>query len=317
MADLFLLLLGAACAGAGGELFLRSVVGLARAARVSAAIVASTVAAFATSSPEFAIAVGSALAGAPEISLGDALGSNVVNVALILGLALLIAPIPAPRETLPRDQLAAALAPVAVGVLGFDGALSRLDGVLLLAAFAVWLAASLREAHRQRRAARDAAAEGPDWRLLAGGAAGLALLALAGRLVVQGASGLAEATGIPTFVVGATLVALGTSVPELAIAVASQLRGRQEVGLGTVLGSCVFNAWFIVGVAATLCPIRVVWSNVSLALLFGAVTVAVVASKRRGSVGRLRGALLVALYAVYLVLLFGGAGAPLVPAPLR
>ena len=252
------------------------------------------------------MAITSALAGAPEISLGDALGSNVVNVALILGLAALIAPIPASRESTGRDLLAAALAPVLVGALAFDGLLWRLDGFALLGAFAAWLTATLVEARRQRRTSDASAAAPHAWRFALLGLAGLALLAVAGRLVVSGARGLAEDSGIHVFVLGATLVALGTSVPELAIAVASQLRRRHEVGLGTVLGSNVFNGCFIVGVAATICPIRVLWSEVSWPLLFGAVTVAVARTGRRTSIGRQHGLLLVALYALYVALVLGG-----------
>jgi len=306
MNNFLILLLGMACAGIGGELFLYALVRLARWARISAGIVASTIAAFATSSPELTIAITSGLAGAPEISLGDALGSNVVNVSLILGIAVLISPIPASRETPGRDLLAAAVAPVSIGALAFDGLLSRWDGVLLLAAFAAWLVATAVEVRRQRRGSRAAAAESRGWRAPLAGLAGLALLVLAGRLVVLGAEGISAESGTHIFVIGATLVALGTSVPELAIAVISQVRRRHEVGLGTILGSSIFNAWFIVGVAATLCPIRIVWSEVSWSLLFGGVTVAIVASGRRTSIGRLRGVLLVALYVLYVAFLLGG-----------
>jgi cation:H+ antiporter len=313
MKDVLILMLGVVCAGIGGELFLYALVRLARWARISAGIVATTIAAFATSSPELTIAITSALAGAPEISLGDALGSNVVNVALILGLALLISPIPASRETSGRDLLAAAVTPLLIGILAFDRLLSRLDGLLLLAAFAAWLVTTLVEVRRQRRASRSSA-DSHGWRVPLTSVAGLALLALAGRLVVRGAEGIAEESGVHVFVIGATLVALGTSVPELAIAVVSQLRRRHDIGLGTVLGSNIFNAYFIIGVAATICPIRVVWREVSWPLLFGAVTVAVVASGRRASIGRMRGLLLVALYAFYVALLLAGPGASSVPA---
>jgi len=299
MSDFLVLALGVVCAGVGGELFLAGLVRLARWARISAGIAATTVAAFATSSPELTVAITSALAGTPEISLGDALGSNVVNVALVLGLAALIAPIPASRESSGRDLLAAALAPLLIGLLAFDGLLSRLDGLLLLVAFAAWLTATLVEARRQRRASRGSEAAPHGWRFALLGLAGLALLAIAGWLVVSGARGIAEESGAHLFVIGATLVALGTSVPELAVAVVSQLRRRHEVGLGTVLGSNIFNGGFIVGVAATICPIRVLWSEVSWALLFGAVTVAVTVPGRRASIGRARGLLLAGLYALF------------------
>jgi len=303
--DLLLLLLGVVCAGIGGELFVASLTRLARWARISPGIAATTVAAMATSSPELTVAITSALGGAPEISLGDALGSNVVNVALILGTAALIAPIPASRESAGRDLVTAALAPLLVGALSFDGLLSRLDGLALLAAFVAWLTATLLEARRQRQRSDGSAGAPHPGRFASIGLAGLVLLVVAARLIVSGAQGLAEGSGIHAFVIGATLVALGTSVPELAIAVISQLRRRHAVGLGTVLGSNIFNGWFIIGVAATICPIRVLWSETSWALLFGAVTVAVSMPGRWTSIGRQRGLLLVALYALYVAAALG------------
>jgi cation:H+ antiporter len=306
MNDFVVLALGVVCAGAGGELFLAGLVRLAGWARISARIVATSLAAFATSSPELTIAITSALAGAPEISLGDALGSNVVNVALILGLAALIAPISASRETSKRELSAALGVPALIGVVSFDGALTRRDGLLLLAAFSAWLLALVAEAHRQRRIAAEARERHRPWRAALGCIAGLVLLFAAGRLVVTGAQGIAEKSGVHLFMIGATLVALGTSVPELAIALASQIRRRHEVGLGTILGSNVFNGQFVVSVAATICPIRVVWSEVSLPLLFGVVSVAVTVPGRRGIIGRGRGLLLIVLHVLYVALVLGG-----------
>ena len=121
------LLVGLVCAGGGGELFVRGTVGIAKAARISPGIIAATVAAFATSSPELTVAISSALTGAPELSFEDALGSNVVNVALILGLVLVIAPITAPRGSLRRDLPVALVIPTVTAVLLAKGQLGRLD----------------------------------------------------------------------------------------------------------------------------------------------------------------------------------------------
>ena len=141
MNDYLALTAGVICAGIGGELFVRGAVGLAHWARVSPGIIGATVVAFATSSPELAVAVSSALAGEPQISLGDALGSNVVNVALILGIALTISAIRTLRESVKRDLPVALLVPVITGVLFLDGVLSRIDGWILMGTFIAWLAA--------------------------------------------------------------------------------------------------------------------------------------------------------------------------------
>src|SRR5262245_1062467 len=160
------LFIGIACAGLGGELFVRGTVQLAQWARLSPAIVAVTIAAFATSSPELTVAVTSALAGQPQIALGDSLGSNVVNVALILGGALLLSGIQSPRSGLQRDFPVAIAAPLLTGLLLVDGTLSRIDGALLLVAFVAWFVATLRDARRQRSEVATSAATPKLWHVV-------------------------------------------------------------------------------------------------------------------------------------------------------
>jgi cation:H+ antiporter len=299
--DYVALLIGVLCAGLGGELFVRGTVGIAAGLRIAPGIIAATIAAFATSSPELTVALNSALAGQPRIALGDALGSNVVNVALILAVALLIAPIAVPRDAVKRDFPAALVVPVLTAVLLLDGKLSRIDGLILLLLFSGWLVAVTLEARRQRSAAGQILGERKITRAIVEGGAGLALLILAGRLIVSGASGIALKHGLDAFLIGATVVALGTSVPELATAVISGLRGHEEVGLGTILGSNIFNGLLVVGVAATISPIEIEVSEVAPALILGLASLALAYPPRGGVIGRWRGILLVSLYAVYLV----------------
>jgi cation:H+ antiporter len=305
--DYVLLVAGIACAAAGGDLFVRGAVGLARAGRVSDAVIGATVAAFATSSPELAVAISAASDGTPQIALGDALGSNVVNVALILGLALLLGPIQGSRGTVRRDFPVALAVPAVTAVLCLDGELSGLEGAALMLLFVGWLGAVMLQVRDERRAAAPGATgDGADDRLgraalLA--AAGLVLLAGAGELIVNGAHGIARAFGVSEFVIGAAVVAVGTSVPELSTAVAARLRGHHEIGLGAVLGSNIFNGLWIVPVAAVLHPIRMAWSEVAVALAFGALALALVYPPRSGLIARWRGVLLLASYCSYLAVI--------------
>jgi cation:H+ antiporter len=299
MANAVAFILGVIAAGAGGELFVRGSIGLAAWARIPPGIIGATIAAFATSSPECTVAVSAALAGTPELSLGDALGSNVVNVALILALALLMASIQVPRDSLTRDFPVAMLVPILLAILAFDGRLSRLDGVLLLVVFSTWLTATVLEVRRQRGAGAQVLGSPRLWRALVASLVGLALLITAGRLIVTGATGIARAFGLPEFVIGATVLAVGTSIPELATTVIAQRRGHAEIGLGTILGSNIFNGLWIVGLAAIVSPIPVDWPALVVGLGFGAITVALVFPARDGLLGRRRGALLLALYVVY------------------
>jgi cation:H+ antiporter len=289
------------CAGGGGELFVRGTVGIANALRISPGIIAATVAAFATSSPELTVSITAALSGTPQIALGDALGSNVVNVALILAVAVLIVPIAAPRDTIRRDFPVALVVPVIIAVLLLDGVLSRFDGLLLIGLFAGWLVAVVREARRQRNnSAVEVLGAHRPLRAALEGIAGLVLLVLAGRLIVTGATGIATAHGIDAFLIGATIIALGTSVPELATAIISGLRGHEEVGLGTILGSNIFNGLLIVGTAASITPIAISFQEVAPALVLGLAALALTYPPASGVIGRWRGAILLGIYAAYL-----------------
>ena len=301
MNDYLILLLGVVCAGIGGELFVRGAVGLAAWARISPGIIGATVAAFATSSPEMSVSISAAVAGNPEIALGDALGSNVVNVALILGLALAISGIQTTRDSVKRDFPVALLIPVITGVLLLDGELSRHDGLLMLTTFFVWLVAAVIEARKQRSDAAAALGEQRRWLVILSCLAGLAFLVSAGNLIVAGARGIALAFGIGEFIIGATVVAIGTSTPELATTIIAKLRGHDEVGLGTILGSNIYNGIFVLAVAAIIHPITVAWREVAVALACGLIALVFCYPTRDGFIERRRGVLLLVLYAAYLV----------------
>jgi cation:H+ antiporter len=297
------MILGIACAGIGGELFVRGAVGLGYWARISPGIIGATIAAFATSSPELSVAINSALAGKPQISLGDVLGSNVVNVALILALALIISEVRSPRDIVKRDFPAALLVPVITALLCLDGVLSRLDGLIMLCLFTAWLAAAVLEARKQRKTAEKKLGKHRGWLAIVQCMAGLTVLVAAGNLIVSGAKGIAIAYGIQEFIIGATIVAVGTSVPELATTIISKLRGYDEIGLGTILGSNIFNGLFIVAIAAIICPITVGWQEVIVALACGLIALVLCYPTRAGLISRRRGFMLLALYAAYLALL--------------
>jgi len=299
--DLLALIAAIPLAALGGEAFLKGVLGLSTWLRVPNFLIATTLAAFATSSPEFTVSTMAALAGQPEIGLGDALGSNVVNLGLVLGLALLFGALAADLREIRRDLTLAVAVPILTLLLALDGTLSRLDGALLLGLFAFWLVLVVRQALTHRRVC-VAAAPVPGavlpirparaWALLA---VGLASLILAGRLFVTGASGIAESIGVHPFAVGALIVAIGTSLPELVTTLIARWRGHDEIGLGTLLGSNLMNGMAIVGVAASIHPIRAPLGGIAVTLAFGLVCV-VAMLPYQGVVPRRRGLLLLALY---------------------
>lgn len=294
-------------AALGGEAFLKGVLGVARWLRLPKLLVATTLAAFATSSPELTVSTMAALAGRPGIGLGDALGSNVVNIGLILGIALMFGPLSAPFSEIRRDFVLALAVPLATLVLALDGTLSRTDGAFLLMLFSFWLIQTARQAIGHRRRVRaneeadsqaDALSSAQPWRSGFFVILGLACLVLAGRLFVIGASGIATTLGVYPYVIGATAVAIGTSLPELVTTLLARLRGHHDVSLGTLLGSNLFNGLAIVGIAASIHPIPVPLGEIAVALGFGLLTVLMILP-REGAISPWRGLILLAAYTAF------------------
>ena len=285
--DVLALLAAIPLAAIGGELFLKGVLGLAAWLRLPKLLVATTLAAFATSSPELTVSSMAALAGKPEIGLGDALGSNVVNVALILGIALLFGHLPAQIGELRRDIALALAVPLLTLLFAADGTLSRSEGNALLVVFLCWLALVVRQAIQHRLdGVADLSPPEPIPLIWLFTLAGLGCLVLSGRLFVSGASGIATAMGIHSYIVGATVVVIGTSLPELAT---------------TLLGSNLFNSLAIVGIAASIHPIQAPLQEVAIALLFDILAVLLILPWR-GRISRFRSIPLLTCYATYVVL---------------
>lgn len=309
MRDALLIIPGVLAAAFGGELFVRAAVGAAVRARIAPGIIGATVAAFATSSPELSVSVNAARAGQPGIALGDALGSNIVNIGVVLAVGALLGGVRGRREDLRRDVPAALLAPLLLLVLAIDGTLSRLDAVILLAAFVGWLMLAVGQAARERSSAPEVLADRSAWSTVRDGVLGLALLVLAGRLIVLSAKDFGALLGWDVFIVGAVLVAVATSVPELATVVIARLRGHDEISVGAVLGSNIFNGLLIIGVAAAITPISISMSEFGIAIAAGLLTMLLAVPGRSNRLGPQRGVLLLAVYAGYVaVLLVGGPG---------
>jgi cation:H+ antiporter len=299
-----LLVLGIALAAFGGDRFVRGAVGISVALRIPAGIIGATVAAFATSSPELSVSVISALEGDPELALGDAAGSNMVNLGVVLGLTVMLVSVTARWVDIRREL------PVAVGALGLvalvisDGVLGRGDALAMLSLFFVWLTWVVFDARRERSAAGAVIGDTNTLRSTLDLVVGLVLLVVAGRLIVLGAKEVGEVLGWDEFLVGAVLVAIGTSTPELVTALVAARRGHAEVGVGTVLGSNIFNTLLIVGAAGLIEPIDASSTLIMIAIGAGFVVTIAAVPNRHGSFSRFRGLVLLLVYAGYLGALF-------------
>lgn len=303
--SVLLLLVGVVLAWFGGSLFVDGTVGLARWARWPVAVIGVTVAAFGTSSPELMVAIQSAVDGVPQISLGDVLGSNVVNIALVLALVISCSGMRAEDSGVRRDWACALAVPFIMAAVLWDGWFSRLDALLLISLFAGWLAMVVRHArgHRARNVEEVIEAGRASLRKTAFQVlAGLALLIAAAQFVVIGGKGVALALGWSPFIVGAVVVAVATGTPELATTIVARIRGHHDVGLGNILGSNVFNALLVASVAALIHPFAVKPPELVPSLTFGFATTLMILPGRGGALGRWRGFVLLALYALYLAI---------------
>jgi cation:H+ antiporter len=300
--DTLMLIAAILLAAVGGEAFLRGILGMSAWLRLPKMLVAVTFAALATSSPELTVSSLAALAGTPEIGLGDALGSNIVNIGLVLGLALLFGALPVHFPEIKRDFILALSIPVLTLLLALDGSLSRVDGLVLLCVFAIWIALAIRQALIIRHTTlADPLVTAHPLKAVLLMLLGLVFLIASGRLFVSGASGIAISLGIPAYVIGATVVAMGTSLPELVTTLIARLRGHDEVGLGTLLGSNLFNSMAIVGIAASIHPIHTPLNEISVALGFGVLTVLLLLPYKK-HLSRQRGLMLLATYAAFITI---------------
>jgi cation:H+ antiporter len=299
---------GLALLAVGAEGLVRGSASLALRLGVTPLVVGLTVVAFGTGSPELVVCVEAALAGDSDIALGNVVGSNISNVALILGIAALVRPLRVRSELIRREV------PLMIGVTGLlclllvDGSLSRVEGSLLVAASLVYTALAYRVASRNKSDALVEEVSGEaaalprrrTWLDLLFIAGGVAALVLGARLLLDGAVTVAEWFGISRVVIGLTVVAVGTSLPELATSAVAAHRGEAEVAFGNVVGSNVLNILFMLGIAAAIRPISAAGLRAfDLGALVASAVLLLPVLWTGAVLSRWEGAALVAAYAAY------------------
>lgn len=311
------LLAGLALLYFGAQELIRGGAALALRLGLSALAVGLTVIAYGTSSPEMVVSVQAAASGNGAISIGNVVGSNICNILLILGLAAAIAPVTAHVQIIRREIPVMIAASVLIAALLWDGSLGRIDGAVLFAGVVAYTYLTLRDARRAHAASVEAEfkEELPETKGLGSWAAaglvvlGLGLLILGSNLFVNGAVTLAEGWGVSQGVIGLTIVAVGTSLPELATSVMASAKGESDVAVGNVVGSNIFNILGILGLAALVQPMDSTGIRHSdLLFMLGVAVVLLPLVKARGKVGRLEGLVMLAAYAGYTVWLVKGMG---------
>lgn len=294
----------------GGDILVRGAASVAKQLGVSPLLIGLTVVGFGTSTPELVTSLGAALAGSPGIAVGNVVGSNIANALLILGVTALIAPLAVDQRAFRRDAVALSLATAALVWAVLQGRLTHQMGVIAIALLSiylvvVWLTERLRAGSEGRRiettaVVRAKAAPGL-WLAFALAAAGVAMTVWGAHTLVGGAVILARGLGVSDTLVGLTIVAVGTSLPELVTSLVAALNKQGEVALGNVIGSNLYNTLGILGITAAIKPIDVppAIARLDIWVLVAATAAMILFARRRGKVTRGEGLLLLAGYGAY------------------
>lgn len=304
--DLGLLALGLALLFGGGDALVRGAISLAARLHVPPLLIGLTVVGFGTSMPELLVSLQAAMAGLPDIAVGNAVGSNTANILLILGLTMLVAAMPTRIDGLRRDLAAMLASAFALALIAWTGNLSAPVGLAFLAALAGYLVYCAKTGRSAPSDLPDAACLMPAWKALALAGGGLAALVFGADCLIDGATRIARAFGLSDAVIGLTVVAVGTSLPELATSVVAAFRRQAEIAIGNVIGSNIFNILGILGVTATLAPVPVASRIVSFdipVMLAASLGLAVLLLAVPARVPRLAGLPFLAAYGWYCAIL--------------
>lgn len=313
---LFLLLLGFVILIVGGELLVRGAVRVAERAGMSELLIGLTIVGFGTSAPELVASVEAALAGSPGIAWGNIVGSNLANSLLILGIASLILPVVVPRGPLWRDGGLALVATIILWLVASTTGITVAIGIAFLVVLVAYLVYAYRAEQTQPAGASalHEKAESleiadthlhdvqPLWRSILILTIGLVMIVMGGRWLVEGAVDLARLVGMSEAVIGLTVIAIGTSLPELVTSVIAAYKGASAVALGNVLGSNIFNLLFIGGVTAIIAPGTIPGeiTNFALPFLIAASILLFIFAATGRRISRLEGGILLVIYLVLL-----------------
>ena len=294
-----LLLIGFVLLIKGADFFVDGSSSIAGILKVPSVIIGLTIVAMGTSAPEAAVSINAGLAGNSDISLGNIIGSNIFNLLVVIGACAVIFPAKSNEDILKRDLWWNIGVSVLLFVLILDGSISRMEGIILLAVFIFYLGLMVRSAmeNRMDETPMDVM---PLWKSLLFVAGGLAAVVFGGDMVVDNASLIAKAWGMSDTLVGLTIVAIGTSLPELVTSITASKKGDSGIALGNAVGSCLFNILFILGMASSITPINAVPELIiDTAILIVVTILILIVAKTDKKTNRAEGIICVAAYIIY------------------
>lgn len=315
--NILLIILGIAMVLFGADRLTEGASELARRMRMSEMVIGLTVVAFGTSMPEFVISLNSALKGSTDLAVGNVVGSNIFNTLLIVGVAAMVTPITIKKETVKRDCPFGLFASVVLLILCIDrlspvirgNHISRIDGISLLVMFAAFMYLTLKGA-KNADSIDTSSQQKPTslWLSIVYFLGGLGLLIWGSDIFVDAAVGVAKALNVSESVIGLTIVAFGTSLPELATSVVAAKKGKSEMAIGNVVGSNVFNILWILGCTAVVCPLTIHGINIiDLAMMIVSITMFWLFSYTRYKIERWEGLMLTLVFVAYVAFLIANA----------
>lgn len=255
----FLILLGLVVLIFGGDVLVQGASGIAKKLKLSPLVIGMTVVAFGTSSPELMVSLKAAYMGSPEIALGNVVGSNIANIALVLGITVLILPMAVDRNSKNIDWPVMMAASLLFVFVALDGEISRFEGIVMFLSLVVFVAFMIRNSRKKNKnVISEVEVETPNVYVSIGkNIAGLVMLYFGSKWLVSGAIDVANDFNIDKRVIGITVIAFGTSVPELATSVIAAIRKQTDISIGNLVGSNIFNILCVIGLTATVQPIAV------------------------------------------------------------
>lgn len=304
--NIVLLIIGTILVLWGADKFTDGACGVARRWNVSELVIGLTVVAMGTSLPELIVSLFSSIRGSGDMSVGNIVGSNIFNTLIIIGASAVAISINVSRVTLYRDITLSFGAALLLWILGLDGQLTRIEGLILLIVFSLFLCMLFRAEKKNREASPEATRQAePVWKLLFFLLIGVSMLVGGGHLLVSNAAELARSMGVSESVIGLTILAGGTSLPELATSVVAARKGSKDLALGNALGSNIFNITLVLGLCNVISPMKIPQiTNTDWAFLIGSNVILALCAITRMKIMRLEGFILLLVYAIYFTLLF-------------
>lgn len=310
MEHLLLLIGGLAVLIIGGELLVKGAVGIALKFNVSTLVIGMTVVSFGTSAPELIVSLGAAASGNPEIAIGNVIGSNIANIALVLAITVLIFPIVVDRNSIQIDWPMMMMASLLFYFFALDNQIQRWEGIVLfiiLLAFIIWLVRNSRKQNKADNETKVIEVEKPKAisTTLLILLAGLVALYFGAEWLLKGAVGLAESYGMGKHLIAVTIVAFGTSVPELVTSGVAAYRKETDISVGNLIGSNIFNIMAVIGITSMVKPISVSDQVVSsdifwmLGIAVALLPMMIIGKK----LGKFKGVMLLTSYLVYIGIL--------------